>query len=494
MHAAPSPFVRRHREARVPLPGEEAPRPNPAGTAVLVATLVFTGFMVEAEVGAPARFSAWTVGAGLAASVLIDWRWGGLRNLIRADLFGILALYFLIFFEFLFPQDYVGFVLHPESLKTATLLSLWGLGGLAVGRHLGNIRRSPFADLFTRPFPQFYMLVLFWLSVAIGYMHMLVAVQFNVIEMVEHFMGPRFSQPWSRGRLGDWRALLIELGLFLYLIPPLAGIIMARRQRYRNIDVWLVSGAFAFTLFYGFSSGTRNILASFLLTFMIGYAFALPVGRRKELVGITIGCALFLVVSTVLMLQFRQVGFTNYLRGERPVEEFSELSLSVDYNLFSMSRVVEVFPRRHPFLGWEVPYIALIRPIPRALWKGKPEGLSMTIEDAVGAEGWTVSTTYIGEAYMAGGTTWVVVISLVLGAMMGWWSHLASPRNSEFGMLIYASGFFAVAISMRSLFTFTTAILPTIGGIVIGRILLEKVRERRVDRRFDVSGQPGNRP
>lgn len=241
----------------------------------------------------------------------------------------------------------------------------------------------------------------------------------------------------------------------------------------------MVAMMLSFAIFQGFASGTRNILASYLLTFLIGYAFALPRERRKDLIILGAATSLLLVASTVLMLEFRQVGLLNYLREAREEKAISEINLAVDYNLYSMSRLVEVFPRHHPFLGREVPYIALIRPIPRALWKGKPEGLSMSIEDAVGAQGWTVSTTYIREAYMAGGVAGVVVISLALGAMMGWWSHLASPRNSEFGMLVYASGFFAVAITMRSLFTFTTAILPTIGGLVIGTMLLRKVGQVR---------------
>lgn len=486
--SGPSPFVRRKRIAAeamsAPSGGTESPRPNPAGSGILLASIIASGLFVSAGVEDPAKLSAILVGAALALSTFLDWKWGGIWNLIRADLFGLLALYFLLFFEFLFPQEYLGFVLHPESVRQATLLSLWGFAGLTVGRHIGNIKSSPFTELFTRPFPASYMIALFWISVAIGYLHMLVAVQFNVIEMVEHMMGARFSQPWSRGRLGDWRALLIELGLFLYLIPPLAGIILARRERYRKVDVTLVMLMLAFSLFQGFASGTRNILASYLLTFLIGYAFALPQHRRKELIVLGAATGVFLIVSTVLMLEFRQIGLLNYLKGEREEKALTEISLAVDYNLYSMSRLVEVFPKHHPFLGWEVPYIALIRPIPRAIWKGKPEGLSMSIEDAVGAGGWTVSTTYIGEAFMAGGVFGVVVISLLLGAMMGWWSHLASPRNSEFGMLVYASGFFSVAITMRSLFTFSTAILPTIGGLIIGTILLRKVREVRTRRQM----------
>src|SRR5258708_21929561 len=133
-----------------------------------------------------------------------------------------------------------------------------------------------------------------------------------------------------------------------------------------------------------------------------------------------------------------------------------------------MCRLVDVVPHKQHYLGWEIPYQALIRPIPRAIWSGKPEGLSSSIEDALGVEGVTISATFVGEAYMSGGIMAVLISGLVFGALAGWWSYLASSKNSELGILIYASGFFAAVISMRSLFVFTTALLPTVAALVIG--------------------------
>jgi hypothetical protein len=140
----------------------------------------------------------------------------------------------------------------------------------------------------------------------------------------------------------------------------------------------------------------------------------------------------------------------------------------VDYNLYAICRLVDVFPHKQHYLGWEIPFQALIRPIPRAIWSGKPEGLSSSIEDALGVEGVTISASFVGEAYMSGGMMATLVIALIFGALTGWWSYLASPKNSELGILIYASGFFATVISMRSLFVFTTALLPTVAALVIG--------------------------
>src|SRR5262249_30054293 len=108
---------------------------------------------------------------------------------------------------------------------------------------------------------------------------------------------------------------------------------------------------------------------------------------------------IFLVIATILMLEFRSVGFKGF--------EFSESrydTIFVDRSLVMISQLTEVFPSPNEFLGLEIPYNALIRPIPRVLWPDKPEGLSTGIEAALGAgSGYTIACTFVGEAFMAGG-------------------------------------------------------------------------------------------
>jgi hypothetical protein len=336
-------------------------------------------------------------------------------------------------------------------------------------------RTQPFAATLTRDVPAAWLIVIFWVCFGIGYIHMFLAVNFDIAEMIEYFMAPRFSQPWQRGKFGDWKALLVELGLFIYLVPPLAGIMLARRARYPMFQLVFVTAALLFTFFYGFASGTRNVFAAYLVTFLIGYAFALAPGRRKELIILSVASAVIMLAATVLMLQFRSVGFKNFLTGNYEHHESKEQIMFVDYNLYAIGKLVEVFPKYQAYLGMEVPYLALIRPIPRAVWPGKPEGLSASIEEALGMEGLTIAASFAGEAYMAGGNLAVFLIALFFGATTGWWSYLSSSRNSELGILIYASGFFAAVISMRSLFVFTTALMPTVAAIIIGTYAVRKL-------------------
>jgi oligosaccharide repeat unit polymerase len=422
-----------------------------------------------------AAYAAVCVAVSLAVSIFFDFR-RGFRNLQRADLFAILSYYFLTLFEFLFPQRNFDKMLSPESASAGVQVCLLGFAGLLLGRHLIRPKRQPFQTTLTHEFPRAWLLAIFFLSLIIGYGNMLAAVNGNFFEMINFFMAPRFTQPWTRERLGNWSSLLYELNMLIQLIPPLAGIILARRHRYPVYQLILVAAGLALTLFYGFSGGTRNLLATFLVTFLIGYSLALPPNRNRELTVLATVCALTMCFSTFFMLQFRDVGLKDYMSGKwvpPAIETGDKKTLFVDYNLFSICKLMEFFPRSHDFLGWEIPFQALIRPIPRAIWPDKPTGLSMSIEDALNVEGLTISASFAGEAYMSGGYVAVFLIALALGAFTGWWCSLASPRNSEVGHLVYASGFLAAVISMRSLFVFTTALLPTLAAIVISTFAVQ---------------------
>jgi hypothetical protein len=179
------------------------------------------------------------------------------------------------------------------------------------------------------------------------------------------------------------------------------------------------------------------------------------------------------------MLATRTIGLKEYiLNGAPPAQVNDEQpSFFVDLNLVNISQLTQTFPSVQPFLGWEVAYIGLIHPIPRAVWPGKPEGLSVSIESALGANSsMTLSTTFVGEAYMAGGAFGVFLAGLFFGVISGWWGRFATAITSEIGFLIYASGFAAIAMSMRSLFWLTTVALPTIAAIALAMIFLRKSR------------------
>jgi len=454
----------------------------PTGTGTILACfgLALTGVFLQGT--APydlARFAAFGAGMSILVSIAWDLR-RGVQNLVRADVLAIVALYFLTLCEFLVPQPEFNTLAEPETTRRAIIACLFGMSGLFLGRHIFAGGHRSLADLLARPVPTRWMIIIFVACLFLGHLQMLIAVDFDVAAMIDAMMGPRFTQPWGRGRLGDWKALLFELSMLLYLIPSIAGVVFARRHLFSGAQIILVALGFGFELFYGFTTGTRNVFISFVVAFLVGYAFALQRGRRTEMLIIFSASVAMSLVATVWMLNFRQIGLKAWFQGVRVQSDVHEKLLHVDMNLYVIGELVRVFPREHDYLGWEVPYLALIRPIPRAIWPDKPTGMSATLEAASGAdeEGWTVAASFVGEAYIAGGMAIVLVTGLFFGFACTWWSQLASPKNSEIGVLIYASGFVAVAISMRSLFVFTTALLPTIFATVAGRWLINKMKER----------------
>ncbi|HEX4085522.1 MAG TPA: O-antigen polymerase [Chthoniobacteraceae bacterium] len=452
------------------------PRPEPLGTVLCLLGLAATAFFLQGRTPVDvARFGAWGVLISIGVSVVVDLR-RGIQNVIRTDLIALTSLYFLTLTEFLVSQKQYNEVAGMGPTHTAVTACIIAYAGLIIGRHLVSPKRkNPLQSFFQQPVPSSVLFSIFWACILVGYLNMLIAVKFNIFEMVDYFMQPRFTQPWQRGRFGDWMAMLYEMSMILYLVPPLGGILLARRKKHSRTQVFLVMLGVLFTLFYGFSSGTRNIFASYLVTFLIGYCFAAGIRQTKEIVIITVLTAVALVASTKVMLDFRDVGLKDYITEgyykDRSNTQVGQ-GLAVDNNLYAISRMVEYFPSHHPYTGMEIPYLALIHPIPRVLWPEKPTGMSITVEDVFGATDWTVATSVVGEEYIMGGYFAVFFMSVFFGLCCAWWNLLASPKNSEFGILVYASGFFSAVITMRSMNWFSTALLPTLAGLVLGYLFM----------------------
>ena len=236
-----------------------------------------------------------------------------------------------------------------------------------------------------------------------------------------------------------------------YAIPPLAAIIWNRRRFLPHWKVAISIVIFCFVLFQGLAIETRTIFASYLIGFLVAYLLTL---ERSNIWRIGIPVALLgyaMLLATRHMLAFRDMGLKNYIKWGEYAEVTKEESLQIDFNLRAIAQIVQAMPERYDFLGWEVPFVFATKPVPRVLWPGKPEGLSVSIEQIMGAEGWTVSTTYIGEVHMMGGALAVIAFSLMLGALATWWFRITFQQQTGYGVAVATVGFSVAAASMRSL-------------------------------------------
>jgi oligosaccharide repeat unit polymerase len=318
--------------------------------------------------------------------------------------------------------------------------------------------------------------LLFVLATLLGYLHIFLAVNFDLFEAVREMSLPRFSQSWARGRYGNIRDLLYEVGALIYLIPPIAGLMYARSKDYNFIQKTVVTVVLLFTLYFGFASGTRNILATYVITFLGAYFLNKPKLKLSHLLYRGVPILALLMVGMSYMLEFREGGLGNY-----SFEERSPGSLYIDRNLVIISRLTELFPNMYEYLGFEIAYQGLVHPIPRALWPGKPEGLSVSIEAILGADqnSVTFASTFVGEAYISGGFAAVFVAGLLLGAGAELWNRVGRNVNSPFALLLYASGFLCAALTMRSIAWMSVTALPTLALWIYGRLWRKRSLPRR---------------
>jgi hypothetical protein len=430
---------------------------------VMCAGLACTYFFLPEE-GTTAIYRTAAIGAAfvIALGILMEAK-RGIRALIRTDLLMLVSLYGLTLVEFLFPQQLVEGMITAQTATRGVEALFLGFCGLIIGRNLVSRPRPISASSMPVPLSPKKLFWLYLVVFSIGYLNMLLAVGFDPRELVNQMVRPRFTQPWTRGTLGGWADILGELGnLLLYLLPPIAGSVLADRSRYSASQIVVVILGLAFTLFYGFSSGTRNLFAIYLILFVGSYVMFkrslswLYVGGLSCLTG----CILYL--AAYHMLQFREVGLATYIESGGVPGGFKPETLFIDNNLPVISRLTEVFPGSTQYLGMEVVYNAILRPVPRALWPDKPVGLSVETADALGVHGLTVSSTFVGEAYMMDGYLGILVVGLLLGWLGGWWNRFGQDLRSNVNVGLYASGFFAAMLSMRSILWLTTAMLPSL--------------------------------
>ena len=391
---------------------------------------------------------------------------GELRSLIRTDVLMLVALYGLTLVEFFFPQEEINDILGSEQARHGVEALFLGFAGLIIGRNFVN--RSPrqvvgMGILQLRPNAVF---ILYAAALCVSYFYMLLAVDFDPAELIREMMAPRWAQAWSRGAVGGWEDLLGTLSpLVIYLIPLIAGCILADLRRYSVAKLAFVTLGLVFTFFYTFSAGTRTVFAITVVLLLGSYImFSQRIGPRRiaVLFALTAGV---LYLGAYYMVQFREIGIDTYLRLEGgrdvEVEGWKSQTLFIDNNLVTISQLTEIFPEQTPYLGLEMATYALLLPVPRALWPDKPTKLSVSTADALGETGVTISSTFVGESYMMGGYPAVLMIGLLFGWLAGWWDRVGQDLRSNLGIIIYASGFLAALGSMRTFLFATTYLLPT---------------------------------
>jgi hypothetical protein len=181
---------------------------------------------------------------------------------------------------------------------------------------------------------------------------------------------------------------------------------------------------------------------------------------------------LALLVVTVAAVKFRHAGLG---KGLRPT---TTPRFVVDQNLRTLARLTEAFPEHHPHLGGEVLLHLAVRPVPRALFPGKPEKLSHSMEDVMGIPGTTIASTFIGEGFLMAGLGGSLLFGFGLGTLCAAWNRLPAAPADPGRIILHAAGFHWALLATRSPIWLTVGLLPPLALFLLLTLLSHALRPR----------------
>ncbi len=324
------------------------------------------------------------------------------------------------------------------TFSSALCIGRW-LKFLKMPQSLLNVASNQFSA------PALFHLIL--LCFVLGITRFAAPCYFNPVDMAYYLFVDRFGAPWARAGLGGWDAFLDFMQYFGYLLPALT-VMLAAKTRWLN---WRVATAAALTI--GFSlflsqGGNRRIVGT-----IFGVAIAIwMLANRKHSVRSIL--TMVIVVGGLLwwmqfMLKIRSVGLggaissgeveINLTGQARSTEEKEDAAVfNVDDNFLRLAQVIDLFPATQPFVHQKFLVYALVRPIPRVFWEGKPLDGGYDLTALLGMQGFSLTTSIVGEAYISFGYVGIVLFGLLIGGLAGMASQVLEGEMTPERALVYS--------------------------------------------------------
>ena len=290
------------------------------------------------------------------------------------------------------------------------------------------------------------------LAFALAFLKYAIPSGFDLVAMSQALAGGRWEGAWNRGALGGTDAFLDHLSYFAYLLPPLT-VLLARRLGWANPRALSLGiGALIMAVFL-LHDGGRRLVGVFFGSGGVVWFLGQPKVRLTTVLGLGL-FVLGLLFTFERMLDNRDVGvlamFDENLTPEREPNDTGVL-IRVDDNFLRLAQTTAIFPDLHPYTTWRYVLWVAVRPVPRLFWPGKPVNPGFDLPEFVGVTGASLSSSVIGELFMAGGFIAVAFGGWFYGKLARSLSHFLSEASTSSALLIYGIGLFALFAGMRSM-------------------------------------------
>jgi oligosaccharide repeat unit polymerase len=270
------------------------------------------------------------------------------------------------------------------------------------------------------------------------------ATGFDLPRMFSYLGESRWSAPWGRGQLGGWDAFRDQMQYFGYVLPSLTALLIARRGF--TFGAWLsilLSGVMLAFLSQG---GGRRIIGV-----TVGAAIIVWIQSQQDLkvrrLTIAAAAVVGLLTAMQFMLNIRSAGYEAFaFRGESEYDY-----LHVDDNYLRLAQVIQIVPAEHPYVQHQQLWFTLVRPVPRVFWPGKPVDPGFDLPSIVGMKGVSLSTSIIGEWYLAYG--WIAIIfgGWLYGRLARTINQLREIEEYRINPIVYGLAVMVLVSGMRSM-------------------------------------------
>jgi oligosaccharide repeat unit polymerase len=328
------------------------------------------------------------------------------------------------------------------------------------------IRDSVSGDL---PASVYFYLVI--ASFLLGIAKFAVASDFNLLTMFRSAGSGRWDAPWARGQFGGWDAFLDHLQYFGYLTSVLT-VVVGRRLGWRNWRT-IVSVVLSVVMaLFLVQSGSRRVIG---VVVGVALVFWILVQDRTLKLKHAFAAALTMIallLAMQVMLQYRNVGLTAALSepalvaNDSPANEY----LHVDDNFYRLCQVIQLIPNTHPYVYHGYLVYAVVRPIPRVLWPGKPVDAGFDLTRAVGDREVSYSCSVIGELYMSLGFFGIAVGGWLYGRFAALVNGMLAQSAGVGIVVIYSIGVMALFSGMRSMLELVLVSYVIVAWVVLSRL------------------------
>jgi hypothetical protein len=292
------------------------------------------------------------------------------------------------------------------------------------------------------------------LSFFIAFSRFAIPSGFDLSLMFSSLGGGRWSAPWSRGALGGVDAFFDHLSYFGYVLPVLT-VVLARRLGWINLRTIIIGlCALMITAFLS-QGGGRRIIGVMYGGALLYWFLSRSKIRVINLLGVAVAAFSLLVVLET-MLDYRNVGYSAIFDRGNSGHEFKagpedDVMLRVDDNFLRLAQIAKIIPDYHEYVTWRYPLWVFARPIPRLFWPGKPLDPGFDLPNFLGKEGVSLSSSVIGELYMAGGFIAIFFGGWFYGRLAGILSRMMMEQRNDSALIIYSIGLLALFAGMRSM-------------------------------------------